>query len=140
MHVSAAQATVATPRETVASLEAFVRQYYAVLNSAITTGDVKSLDQSMTRGCPCRRVAQFIVTAHKEGRLKGFHYTIGAFEDPAISGSAGSLLVPYFVPAAQLISPDGQVLQSEAPIEGTSAISLIWTGARWLIANVVRIS
>lgn len=138
VHQPSPQASSVAPRESVASLKAFVRQYYAEIGVAASTGNVTALNAMIAPGCPCDRLTAFIRRARKQGHIVGFAYKIQRVYDAAVQGGSGTAVVLYSVPAARLVGPAGAVLASEAPESNqTVIITALWITDRWLISNVV---
>ena len=136
---SASLTTDVASQETVQGMQAFIRQYYGAINAAVATGNVAPIYDATTVSCPCRRLATFISSALRKGRISGFRYRVSRITDSQIEGADGSALLDYSVSAARLISSSGAIISSEPAFQGTASISLIWTGARWLISNSVRL-
>jgi hypothetical protein len=129
----------ATNAPTAEALTATVRRYYAALNEAARTGDVRKADAMTSPSCPCRAVTESITryTANG-GRLEGAHYILHEFYDVSLVGTQGNVLVRFDVPRVRAVTKNGEIVTTVPAIVGrTHSVVAIWTGGRWLITNVV---
>lgn len=118
-------------------VEAFIRSYYAEINRAIETGDVKALTSYSIPACPCRRLVASIMAKSAGSSIRGGHFTIHVVSPHDVMPTLAGAQVLYDVEEAKVVKPDGTVVQTVKAESGArDDLSLVRSNGKWLVANV----
>jgi hypothetical protein len=121
-------------------MEAFVRNFYAEIGTAASTGNVAPLEAMMAPGCTCLAVVRSIQAERREGRITPFRYRLVSLQAPGLEQGAAVVIVIYDLPDISVISTDGQVLATYKGVHnGTESVTTSWLDGHWLVTGVERV-
>jgi hypothetical protein len=130
-------ASPATPEEEV---EAAVRAYYAELTRAAQTNDTEQLRGMVTRRCPCYRPIRVIESGAERGEITpDAEWTVTRLRVHDVEPGTALVEVEYEVSAYDVVDTSGDVLGHVGGQRSHFDLSLVKTGSRWVISNLVNL-
>ena len=141
-HASSPRAVTASARPTVPPQQQaveVVREFFAALNHASTTGDTGALSGLMTSTCPCRDLARAIARDFIDGkRAQGVVWTPTKVSFFGAHGRYFYVDVDYGISSYAVLGPSGSV-ESRYPARSDSGqIVVVQQGVGWLVADMTR--
>jgi hypothetical protein len=137
---AAATATAATPTPAPeAQVEAAVRNYFAIANAAIESGDTTILESLSQQGCECRAVIDEIGYIHANGRADDARFDLTNVQVREIAGATAAADIVYRVSAYQIVNASGVSVRQYPGGTGHDRISLVRKDERWLLSTSVSL-
>jgi len=116
-----------------------VREFFAALNHASTTGDTSGLSALTEAGCTCRDVIKAIKDDFSGGRrAEGGGWTVQKASFFAFDRQFAFVDVTYLVNGYKVVDADGSVSQTIDRATESALVRLIKAGDHWLIFEVIR--
>jgi hypothetical protein len=128
-----------SPTSTKAAVEQAVRDYYAAVNVAISTGDTKKLEVLTDPGCPCSNLITAVKKLFKTGSTSGAHWTVQSAKVKSVTGDLASTEVSYRTEKYSELDGEGKVSHTYGAVQTLASVILLRAG-NWKVSNYLILS
>jgi len=123
-----------------AQVEAFVRQYYDAVNTAVSTGDTSKLITLSRPACSCRRLVQAISDVYSKGHSEGAAFVVHSIDVKEVIGGTAAAEVDYDVTKYTVIDRNASGPDTVEPFHSHDLMSMVKQGDTWIVDSIVQMS